>query len=527
MPGAHEVVADDDDALPLGLGAVRAEHAAEADERKRLAAQTQDALALAGARALRQLHALDDAVDGDDVGLRADAHAEAFDDRERERKADLDRRPGIGPALDRDRSPHRRDAFPDDVHAHAPARPLGDALRGRESGLEHQPVQLRVGQLLRVLGEAAAPRLLDDAAAIEAGSVVGELDDDRSGLAPGRERDGAAGVLALGAADLGRLDPVMQGVADHVGQRVAQVLDDGRVHLDLFALDRDARELALGGREVAHGADELAQRRTHRHHPHLHDELLELRVELCGVLVRLEGARHGVLLEKLPEAAAGDRDLARDRHEAVELVDGHAERAGRLAGSRRSVGRGRRRARGARAQPAEHLPVLRRDLVVALDRDGQHLPHGVDGFEERAHEARRHGKRPLAELLELVLQGVRELRDAGESQGGRVSLERVRHAKDRLQDLGVVGLPLEREQAFLDRPEVLLRLGDEGQQQGLGVEFHRLQSFATHALPRSVWKMSLRPERPPTSRETTGTPSSSSRLNATPEFFSPRWPSRP
>ena len=475
MPGAHEVVPDDDDALALGLG-VLARRTGRGGGRtgapRRAAAGCPGARAALGA--LRKLHALDHAVDRDHVGLRSDSDAEALDDRERERNADLDRGPGVRPALDRDRPAHRRDALADDVHAHAPARPLGDALGGREPGLEHQPVQLGVRQLLRLVGEAAPARLLDDALAIESGAVVGELDDDRAGLAPRRERDGAARVLALGAADLRRLDPVVQGVADHVGQRVAQVLDDGRVHLDLFALDRDARELALGGREVAHGADELAQRRSHRHHPHLHDQLLELGVELRGVQVRLEGARHGMLFEQLPEAAARDRDLARERHEPVELVDRDTERPAPTRPARAPIRRppAPPRPSGARAQAAEHLLVLRRDLVVALDGDGQHLPHGVHRLEERAHEARRHGKRPLAELLELILQGVRELRDAREPQGGRVALERVRHPKDRLQDVGVVGLPLQGEQTLLDRPEVLLRLGDEGQQQSFGVEFH-------------------------------------------------------
>ena len=208
-------------------------------------------------------------------------------------------------------------------------------------------------------------------------------------------------------------------------------------------------------------------------------------MQLCRILMRFESAGPRVFLEHLAQAAARDSDLAGERHEPVELLDRHAQRPSRLARTRgrfRRLGRGRvdHAARGggpgsgiARGQPAQDLLVRRRDLVVAFDGHGQHLPDGVDRCQQSRDEARGDGLRPLTQLLELILEGMGELRHAGETERSRVALEGVGHPEDGLQNLAVAGIALEREQAFLDRPEVFLRFRDEGQQKGFRVEFHR------------------------------------------------------
>ena len=88
-----------------------------------------------------------------------------------------------------------------------------------------------------VLGDEA---LLDglgaDALAVDAGAVVGDLDDHAARAVAGGQVDRALGRLAGGDALVGGLEPVIDGVADHVRQRLGQPLDHRLVDLGRLAL---------------------------------------------------------------------------------------------------------------------------------------------------------------------------------------------------------------------------------------------------------------------------------------------------
>ena len=82
---------------------------------------------------------------------------------------------------------------------------------------------------------------------VDAGAVVGDLDVDLAALVEGAQRtDGPPARLAGGQAGLRQLDAVVDGIADDVGERVLDGLDDGLVQLRLCAFHLDVDLFAAG-----------------------------------------------------------------------------------------------------------------------------------------------------------------------------------------------------------------------------------------------------------------------------------------
>ena len=123
-------------------------------------------------------------------------------------------------------------------------RPLTSSalVARRQAGQEDQAEELFARQLVRAVFRNASHgdglgehRLLVDAAA-----VVLDLDHDVVALLVGVQRDRARGRLADFGAALRRLDAVIDGVADHVHERIAELFDDQLVDLGLGAGDDEA-----------------------------------------------------------------------------------------------------------------------------------------------------------------------------------------------------------------------------------------------------------------------------------------------
>src|SRR5207248_3004547 len=98
--------------------------------------------------------------------------------------------------------------------------------------------------------------------------------------AGGPQPNAPAPLLAQRLALLGRLDAVIDRVAQQVHQRVRQLLDDQLVELDISARDLEVDLLAALAQEPAHQAREAIEDLPERHHAHLEDALLQI-VELA------------------------------------------------------------------------------------------------------------------------------------------------------------------------------------------------------------------------------------------------------
>src|SRR6266511_3380042 len=168
--------------------------------------------------------------------------------------------------------------------------------------------------------DAFALRFGQNAAAIDAAAVVRDADRDAGALAHRREDDLAFRVF-LGALALGRrLDAMVHGVPQQVHERIAQLVEDLPVELDLFAFDAERHLLPQLPRDVAHQPWKTVEHLPHRRHARLNDLVLEIGGEARDLNRDLVDRR--ILADpargQLVQAATLGHQLADQVHERVE-----------------------------------------------------------------------------------------------------------------------------------------------------------------------------------------------------------------
>ena len=118
-----------------------------------------------------------------------------------------------------------------------------------------------------------------------------DLDDDAAGAMRGRQVDLALRRLAGRCARLRRLEAVVDGVADHVGQRIGEALDHRLVDLGRLALGEQAHRLAGRVGELAHDARHALEQRLHRLGADRHHAVLDLARQLLELVEASGDAR--------------------------------------------------------------------------------------------------------------------------------------------------------------------------------------------------------------------------------------------
>ena len=114
---------------------------------------------------------------------------------------------------------------------------------------------------------------------------------------------------------------MVDGVADHVHQRIANLFEDGFIHLDALSFDDQPDFLAERSREVSHQAREFLENGLDRQHPNRHDAGLELvgnagdvRTSILQVLHHSCSIRAVIqFLNEQRECTAGNQQFADDR----------------------------------------------------------------------------------------------------------------------------------------------------------------------------------------------------------------------
>ncbi len=153
---------------------------------------------------------------------------------------------------------------------------------------------------------------------------------------PGRRLSGRDPSLRL-------LDPVVDGVADDVRQRVLDRLEERAVELGLAPLHDQADLLAAVGTEVTDDTRQLRPQVVDLLHARLHHALLQLARD---EVEPLRGPREVEIVERrgvLHDLVAGEHELAHQRHQRVEQVDIDADAAVGDAAARLGVAGLRRR----------------------------------------------------------------------------------------------------------------------------------------------------------------------------------------
>ncbi len=164
------------------------------------------------------------------------------------------------------------------VHADATAGNLGDLVGGGEARFEDELQHLVVREVGLGVHHAALDRLAAHGLQLDAGTVVGQGQDDVATFAPEVQADGPALRFAGGATHFGILDAMVDRVAQHVLERRHHAFQHGAVHL-AFSVADDEFHLFI---ELAgHLPDDTAQARyeaVEGHHARPHQAFLQLGV---------------------------------------------------------------------------------------------------------------------------------------------------------------------------------------------------------------------------------------------------------
>ena len=374
---------------------------------------------------------------------------------------------------------------------------------------------MRHGSELRRGAQPLVERLDADALGIDAGAVVAHLDDDLAPLVVGAQGQDALGCLAGRDPLDGGLQPVVDGVADQVGERVLHRLQQRPVELGLTTLHAQGDLLAALRTEVAHDARQLRPEVVDGLHARLHHALLQLggdQVQALGgpdefLVLLLAGLAHDLV--------ASEHQLTDQSHECVKELDVDADRGVGDAASRRtrllglgvrlhqdrdrdlrldrSRGRGRCRGRcrdrdvdGHRrgVGGGEHRPVEdgRRgrllavqdggdpgdaagDLDVALGAveldGGEHGPHDVDHLQQHVGGGRGHRHLAVPQAREQVLTDVGDRLELAERQEAAGALDGVDRAEDAGEELALTRALLQVDQVAVELVEVLVALHEE------------------------------------------------------------------
>lgn len=250
-----------------------------------------------------RLDALENGRERQDEDVLTDPDREAVDDGHRERRAQPEPGPLAPFGRDVDASAELFDFSQHDVHAHAPARQGRHGLRGRQAGGEDEAVDARRRDGLGRPDDPHRSRAGEQRVSVETRAVVGDLDADAAVRLLDDEPYRPARRLAGREAHFGRLDAMIDGVADHVRERVSQLLGDARVDLDVAALDDELHLFPARPRRVARDAREWPEARLDAHVTRPEHEALQVEVPPILVAVHVERRhRHGAeLLEMARE----------------------------------------------------------------------------------------------------------------------------------------------------------------------------------------------------------------------------------
>ena len=155
------------------------------------------------------------------------------------------------------------------VHADTASRHGRDGVTTGQAGGEDQ-LQLVGRAHCGDLGSAvhiARHRLGGDAGDVDAGAVILDLDQDLIARLASRHADLARGGLAPTAALGGRLNAMVDRVADDVDQGVAHHLDHLAIQVDIRPFDPQDHRLAQFGSRVADHAGKSREQRIDLLHP--------------------------------------------------------------------------------------------------------------------------------------------------------------------------------------------------------------------------------------------------------------------
>jgi hypothetical protein len=162
---------------------------------------------------------------------------------------------------DRDPAAKLLDRPLDHVHADATTGDVRQFFCCRESGMENQVVDFLVAHVGVWGDQAVLDRLVANPLAVDTGAVVGDFDNDAARTMLRAQTQDTLGILADRGTFFRRFEPMVHGVADHVGQWFGELVDNCLVDFGVFTF-RDKAHVLAG--HVGNFADDTAHALEHR-----------------------------------------------------------------------------------------------------------------------------------------------------------------------------------------------------------------------------------------------------------------------
>ena len=127
------------------------------------------------------------------------------------------------------------DVLFDDIYANAASGDIGDFRSSGESGSEDELVDFFVGKLTFFANDSIFNRFLENSFRIDSASVIGEFYSNAAALVVGFGRD-ATGIVFVRLGPFARIfESVVEGVANHVDERIADFFDYVTIELGFIA----------------------------------------------------------------------------------------------------------------------------------------------------------------------------------------------------------------------------------------------------------------------------------------------------
>ena len=328
---------------------------------------------------------------------------------------------------------------------------------GGESRVGQQAKQRRGVRHRRAgLEQAALHRAVPDLRPVDPAAVVRHGDGDLVPDPLRPEPDDALGLLSRGDSRGRRLESMVRGVAEQVGQRLGERVQHRAVHFDVGALQLEPDFLAEVAAQVPHHAGKSVEDLIHRRHPGPEHTALQAGHQRRDAAADLFQLRADLAVGNGGEPVPRHDQLSDLVHQRVEALEIHPHlarggRAGAVTGG---------------AQPGLAAPVRNRDLRGARV-DHRHQP------EERLDQLDVHD-RHLAPAygLDPLGQRVHGLEESIDGEPGRLHGARANARQDLFRRMAQLGhrLVAQRRGRALDRVEGTKKLGHRSGRAGITLE---------------------------------------------------------
>ena len=309
---AFSLVRHNHDLLDLRHRSVDVEHLPQIDVGDQFSAHG-DHVAAVVARPLGafQVDVFRNGRHGDNELIGPHLHQQAFDDRQRQRKEERYPRPLPPLAFDGQGTAHGVDLSFDDIHAHASPRNLCHRLGRGEAGKKNEIEQLLVAEVRLGRNELPLDGLGAHRLPADTLPIVLDADHDVRSRMRRRQPYRSPTRFAVGDTLIGRLHPVVDGVAQKVYERFAELVQNAFVELGVGAFRDQVDLFPQLRRDVVHQPGEAAENGSDRQHAYAENVVAQLADQPVHLFHRIGKVRVAVANCRLRQAGLIHDQFAR------------------------------------------------------------------------------------------------------------------------------------------------------------------------------------------------------------------------